>query len=324
MIIFQPINVWIGVLLGLWSLNKSHCVGDGPIKTLHNLLRGIRKDGLASIKQARPKVLFEYLRLPPNAIHITARSQLRRLYCTMNMHYQVAVEENNLGVAYLEAGDLRSALERFSIALKFTMGDLEPLPPSGRETPSEVPIVTHPDLQISSLDSNESGEPPVTTRPKPRDISAPQEKITMPTAPFAYCRGINLISSIIIFNLSIIYHLKGLEGRSMSVMRLRKAKSLYLKAHNLLVDAGVPMRATSNPVIDMLSMALYNNLAHVTFELQAYDESRRFFDKLVRFALSVVPARYGDAYVGSLLDQQKSNFLLNAIILQIPMLAAAA
>ncbi|GKY97610.1 hypothetical protein MPSEU_000719400 [Mayamaea pseudoterrestris] len=256
------------------------------------------------------------------------------------MHYQEAVDENNHGVAKLEAGDLRSALEHFSLALKYTMGDLDPL---ARELPQGVRNVTkHTDVHAPSHRRSGSGEPPATTRPKPRDAASLQEgKMNPISAPFAYGRGINLIphesayspdplinttvvSSIIIFNLSIIYHLKGLEGRCMSDMRLRKAKSLYQKAHNLLADAGVPLNATSNPVIDMLSMALYNNLAHVTFEMQAYDESRKFFDSLIRFALTVVPNLYGDAYVGSLLDQQKSNFLLNAIILQAPKLAAAA
>jgi tetratricopeptide (TPR) repeat protein len=135
-----------------------------------------------------------------------------------------------------------------------------------------------------------------------------------------------IVSAIIIFNLSIVYHLKGLEGGSGSIssMRLRKARALYQKSQNLLIDAGVPLGATGNPVIDVLSMALFNNLAHVAFELSSYEESRQFFDFLIRFALTVVPSKYGDAFVAALLDQQKSSFLLNAIILQVPKLAPAA
>ena len=257
----------------------------------------------------------------------------------MNSHYQVAVAENNAGVALLEAGDYRSALERFSHALKYTMGDLDPQAPTEKDQSIES---LPDDFRIPSRKRSESGEPPMTTRPKTRHEADGESRILPPvSAPFAYGRGINLIlhttayspdplvnativSSIIIFNLSIIYHFKGLEARSMSDMQLRKAKSLYQKAHNLLRDAGVPMGATSNPVIDMLSMAIFNNLGHITYELQAYQESRQHFDHLIRFALTVVPARYGDAYVGSLIDQQKSNFLLNAIILQAPKLAAAA
>ena len=257
----------------------------------------------------------------------------------MNTHYPVILEENNAGVAFLEAGDLRSALDRFSLALKYTMGDLDPRAPADMDQGIDA---LPDDFRIPSRKRSESGEPPMTTRHKGgHGVDAKARSLPPVSAPFTYGRGINLIlhpkayspdplvnttivSSIIIFNLSIIYHFKGLEARNMSDMRLRKAKSLYQKAHNLLRDAGVPMGATFNPVIDMLSMAIFNNLGHITYELQAYQESRRHFDHLIRFALTVVPARYGDAYVGSLIDQQKSNFLLNAIILQAPKLAAAA
>ena len=71
-------------------------------------------------------------------------------------------------------------------------------------------------------------------------------------------------------------------------------------------------------------MALFNNLAHVSYEMTVFEDSRRYFDGLTSFALTVVPSRYQDAYVGLLLDQLKSNFLLNAIILQVPKLAPAA
>jgi tetratricopeptide (TPR) repeat protein len=255
----------------------------------------------------------------------------------------VAVEENNLGVAYLEAGDLRNALQRFSDALKYTTATLAPGPNPQRDAEDELDLTVCCGSYIPPFCQEYCGPPPESTGPKSRDNPATHEKTqTVPASvPFAYARGINLIpcatayspdplinttivSSIIIFNVSIIYHLKGLEGRTMGSTRLQKAKSLYQKSHHLLVDAGVPLGSTGNPVIDMLSMALFNNLAHVAFEMQGYEDSRKYFDSLIRFALTVVPTRYGDAYVGSLLDQQKSNFLLNAIILQAPKLAAAA
>lgn len=249
----------------------------------------------------------------------------------MNIH--VVAERNNLGVSYLEKGDLRYALEQFSDALKHTMGELEP---SGEC----CSLSARPGAVAQSKETMSAPACPPSSRMKAREMPS-QNKIVPSSVPFAYTRGINLIpcpaayspdplinttiiSSIIIFNLSIVYHLKGLEGSSVSTMRLIKAKTLYQKSHHLLVDAGVPLGSTGNPVIDMLSMALLNNLAHVSYEMTAYEESRIYFDHLIRFALTVVPSRYGDAYVGSLLDQQKSNFLLNAIILQAPKLAPAA
>jgi len=73
-----------------------------------------------------------------------------------------------------------------------------------------------------------------------------------------------------------------------------------------------------------LFMAVANNLAHVCHERNDYVEARVRFDALIRFALTVVPARYGDEYVTSVMETQKSNFLLNTIILQAPSSAQAA
>lgn len=276
------------------------------------------------------------------------------------MNILLVAERNNFGVAALEAGDLRSALDHFSVALKYTMGDLDNSEPTLKRKHDESSgaatqqAATFSEFCAAAVEREKrrradecEGETPTNATsdqqtPVAGTSSTDVDAAGQPTSlPFAYARGINLIpclgayspdslinttiiSSIIIFNLSIIYHLKGLEGSNQSLLRLSKAKSLYQKSHRLLTDAGVPLAATGNPVIDMLSMALFNNLAHVSFEMQEYSESRKYFDHLIRFALTVVPARYVDTYVGSLLDQQKSNFLLNAIILQPPRLAAAA
>lgn len=263
--------------------------------------------------------------------------------------------ENNQGVAFLESGDLRRALEHFSRTLGFTMGLFAPSPPNHEPSFASTPVQQGPAF-VTVVSSTTAPEPTTVDSTKcltPRlESSAPQppsppRSSSIPAAPptsatFAYTRGIKLIphpnayspdplinqtivSSIVIFNMSLVYHLKGLTGScGMRTMRLLKAQALYQKSHNLLVDAGVPLTATGNPVIDVLSMALYNNLAQLSFELSRYDESRKLFDYLVRFALTVVPSRYGDVFVGSMLEQQKSSFLLNAIILQEPRFAAAA
>jgi hypothetical protein len=74
----------------------------------------------------------------------------------------------------------------------------------------------------------------------------------------------------------------------------------------------------------MLSMALFNNLAHVSFELGLFDDTKHYFELLGRLSHTVSPERYGDDDVGMLLEQQKALFLLNWIILQVPKVAAAA
>jgi tetratricopeptide (TPR) repeat protein len=253
------------------------------------------------------------------------------------MNRQVATELNNLGVYFLEVGDLRRSLDLFRDALKYTMGEVRVESPeelrSYAEALSSYAAAAAQHTHQNMKDATERSYP----QRKQDLIPTPSSSST----PFVHSQGINIISSptayspdvlinttvvsgIVIFNLAIVYHLKGLEGNNLGVMRLLKAISLYQKSHLLLSDAGVPLGATGNPVIDMLSMALFNNMAQVSFELALYEESRHYFDNLVRFARTVSPQLYGNSYIGAILDQQKSNYLLNAIILQVPKLAPAA
>jgi tetratricopeptide (TPR) repeat protein len=260
------------------------------------------------------------------------------------MNYQLAAELNNLGGAYLEAGQLKKSMELFRDALRYTLCDLQPQEDgSGKGSfpaspPASLCQYDAPMGKPASL--GEASLPPMTRLSVP--ASAEYEGVPSPSSvPFVHSHAINVIpspnaystdtlvnttvvSSIVLFNLGIVYHLKGLVGTGEATMRLAKARSLYHKSQLLLVDAGVPPSSTGNPVIDMLCMALYNNLAQVSFEMLSYNDSRSYFEHLIQFALTVVPSRYGDATIAALVDQQKSNFLLNAIILHAPKLAAAA
>lgn len=260
-----------------------------------------------------------------------------------------AAELNNLGVTCLAAGDLRRALDLFRQALKFTMGEMEPEDQARAELEVERQNVSMPKLNVQQSSASADNKNMDTTEQSPMSllaskvgpINAHLAKQAPPSSQFVHVRGINLVaaptaysqdtlvnttivSSIVIFNLAIVYHLKGLEECGNTDARLAKARSLYHKSHLLLQEAGVPGASTGNPVIDMLSMALFNNMAQSSFELGGYPESRGYFEQLICFATTVVPSRYQDAYVFSLLDQQKSNFLLNAIILHAPKIASAA
>jgi hypothetical protein len=170
------------------------------------------------------------------------------------------------------------------------------------------------------------------------------------STPFIHSKGINVIpmatayspdmlintvivSSIVVFNLAIVCHLKGLQqggggsGSASVNSRLVKAKSLYERSQQLLADARVPCHySLGNPVTDMLYMASLNNLAQLHYEMAQYSESKRYFDTLVDFSATIVPRIYGnDYYVASLMERTKANFLLNAIILRKePSLAPAA
>lgn len=248
---------------------------------------------------------------------------------------QLAADLNNVAVAYLERGDLKRALELFRTALRATMGEV----PRGAP-----PIVPPPaPLPLPSTESQQSSTEPHHQPQQLQEQGQPTkpEEFNSSAFPFIHAQGFGIVgtpgayspdplinttvvSTIVIFNLAVVYHIKGLHEKAVSETRLVKAHSLYVKAHMLLHDAGVTFGSTGNAVVDLLSMAVSNNLAHVCFELSSYDESRSHFDGLIRFALTVVPGRYGDQYIGSVMDQQKSNFLLNAIILHAPNFAPAA
>jgi hypothetical protein len=77
--------------------------------------------------------------------------------------------------------------------------------------------------------------------------------------------------------------------------------------------------------VDLLCMAVLNNLAHISFGMSDYLHSTEYCNKLLLFALSVASSPSSiDTQVSIALDRQKSNFLLNAMILRSPSLAPAA
>ena len=269
-----------------------------------------------------------------------------------------ATKLNNLGVACLDIGDFGRAMDLFRVALKYTMSDLQ-LDDCER---ARMEIKQHnAEMKVDcsvSKDIDAGATATATAGGKPNaggliSLSEVASKIGLftpvhfaarevpPSSQFVHASGINLIasqtayspdivvnativSSIIMFNMGVVSHLKGLEQFGNSIARLCKARSLYHKSHLLMKDAGVPMGATGNPVIDMLSMAIFNNMAQSSFELRSYGESRSYFHELIRFASTVLPSQYDDAFLYSYLDQQKSIFLLNAIILLPPTAASAA
>lgn len=251
-----------------------------------------------------------------------------------SMSDQAAAHLNNVGVAYLERGDLKQALEYFRDALRETMGELRLPPPHAASTEARA------GSGVATSRSDQRATPmhaEYMALPQERKSSCNNSNVT----PFVHAQGFGIVgapgsyspdplinttvvSTIVIFNLAVVYHIKGIHENALCDSRLRKAYALYVKAHVLLNDAGVTHVSTGNAVVDLLSMALLNNLAHVCYELHQYKECRSRFDSLIRLALTVIPSKYGDGHVGSVMDQQKSNFLLNAIILHAPNLAAAA
>jgi hypothetical protein len=223
------------------------------------------------------------------------------------MNFDAATHMNNLGVVALAEDDFRGALDKFNSALLYlSTGSLEPSHSS--ETMPTLPTLSPADRSTRYAFFHSAG---IKLVPLPSFYSPQTVASTL------------IASSIILFNVSTLYHLKALSGSQGSTSTLlNKAKTLYQFTHILLVTAGIPLVAIGQPVIDILSMASYNNLAHVSFELCGYEESRSYFGHLIRFALTAVPITYGGSTF--VVAVHISRFLVNATILQEPTRAPAA
>jgi hypothetical protein len=226
---------------------------------------------------------------------------------------------NNLGVDCLEANNLSLAFDLFREALMYSSGDRNH--EEAERIYERASAVTPPSLF--------------------KDIETEQDLDETGSTAFAYCKGfvvmpfpkaysesdvVNsaIVSTIVIFNMAVVYHLKALQDENHSYERLIKAQSLYKRCYHLLSHTGVAKQCTRNPLIDVMVMALLNNLAHSSYEVGSFCESKVYFDSLLQFAITVSPFQYHDLPTGIMVEQQKSSFLINIIILQPPKYAAAA
>ena len=138
-----------------------------------------------------------------------------------------------------------------------------------------------------------------------------------------------ITSSIVVFNMALANHLQALHGRSVNLKQLAVARTLYLKSFLLLKDVGI-LKETStggvHPMVDLLVMALCNNLAQTNYEIGDDAEARLYFGHLAQYASTVDnSAQYADdAMAATMVHHYKSSFLLNATILHPPLVAPAA
>jgi len=269
--------------------------------------------------------------------------------------YQVTAALNNHGVACFQCGDLPNALDLFRRALQSTIGNIQPVqeqpvPKAGLSSPSMSSSST-PMSSSASGSSNNGVCPPSSGNAQQREDS-PQMSIM-----HAYTRMINLIpsdgayahdplvnativSAIILFNLALVYHVKGMESGCLydnaSQARLLKARSLYIKVRTLLTEAGISSTmSTGNPVIDILTMAVFNNLGQTAYYLSEFCQSQTHFEDLIAYVNTVnaneeaqaaadKPSQQQDHETVALLEWHKSLFRMNAVTLQAPTLASAA
>lgn len=142
----------------------------------------------------------------------------------------------------------------------------------------------------------------------------------------------SLSSACCIFNLALIYHLRGTQMGSSNPtsqganqrQHLLKAKSLYDKCSRLVFSLGLGCYIGRHPVADLLSMAVLNNHAHVCSELASYQAARECIECLAYITSLVRPCVYGNQDAEYFINEAKQTFCLNAFVLQPPSVAHAA
>ena len=107
----------------------------------------------------------------------------------------------------------------------------------------------------------------------------------------------NICSAAIVFNLALLFHLRGVQQQQICggqdhqyKAHLVKALSLYRQSYRLLsqgLGSHFYVRSTGNASLDLLIMALLNNKADLSLSLSDQEESKVMFAQLIRFGISV-------------------------------------
>lgn len=258
------------------------------------------------------------------------------------------VSLNNLGVALFLQRSYVSSAELFRGALQATLSELQ-----GSQS------CTSPPLDLSTLPVANTMETPPNA--PITNMNAYSRAINLLPAGVSYAEdtlvNTTIVSSICLFNLALgksallqplrqsfcipfkqrtiltfadrsVYHIRGLEGFDGSSQAcLLKSRSLYLKAKGLLIDAGLTFEvSTGHPLLDILQMAILNNLGQSSYFLADYEQSKLEFQSLLQMS-GTLRSRMDDPLDGenaALVEFHKSLFLGNAAALSSPPLLAPA
>jgi hypothetical protein len=144
-----------------------------------------------------------------------------------------------------------------------------------------------------------------------------------------------MMSSILLFNVAVVFHAKGCGEAAREASErtyLERARDLYRKALGLLQPGHGHGRAQltpshHHPVLDVLSMALPNNVAAASYALGDYDACRTNVELLVSSCSRVMSdgrRRLLDPEAASVLEWHMHLFMYNAYFLQTPPTVASA
>jgi len=245
----------------------------------------------------------------------------RRVKKTRAMQlYHLIVALNNKGATLLQS-NLQASLLFFQAALEATI--------AGRNDSSKGgdTVVPNPEGDISAfitIDENAHfGNAPFEL------LNAFVRPIVMNSSLTAYSRdpkvNLDVAACIITYNQAVVFHRLGLdEDDEPDPVRLDQAKKLYIKALSSFHDLEISTtKSSGHGVIDLVTMAIHNNLGQIAFYSCEHDEAMVRFAKLLLYAASVDANTY-DAETAYILEWHKLFFRCNFLTIQFPKTASAA
>jgi hypothetical protein len=251
---------------------------------------------------------------------------------TFNLHYrsmsfQTVTNTNNHGCHQLERGDFANAFTSFRTALQEIKVALGPTTsqvgdPMADASPGILPLpksIKYPGLQ-PAVEASEVTSPQVFLHAHPIRM--------LDNYAFSSCTDENnrIHSAISVFNLALTLHLQAIETQSEK--GFLQVQTLYDRTYQLLSNTIRRYNdgATGNAVVDLLVMAVFNNMGLVHLEFSCETLASGFiFQTLHRYASSVVwhgeqCSMYNDWFGNG----QVQNFLLNGTVLGLASTTSAA
>lgn len=208
-----------------------------------------------------------------------------------------AMQLNNEGTMFLAKGKEEVAINRYTSALLLIKGGLSEIPVEGHECDSEIALCVSPVLVPS----------PFST---PDDYFIYNHALVFCQTSASPDTDINFLSSVIIFNMALLYNIQGIRDNAPNFQR----RGLYLYEMSLgLLDNF----ASKNVDSILLRTACLNNMSQISVDQDDFDKAQ-----LLLIHLQYLMSK---SFKTSLLDENDiQGFMLNITLFGQPKPARAA
>lgn len=242
----------------------------------------------------------------------------------MDSLYRLVVALNNKGAACIH-NDLLSAKAFFERALEsaMTIFLMSSVPAESRIRSCGTTDSWRTSVLLSTEEKRTLEKIPIIAE------STFVRAIVLNESPLAYSADPNanleVACVIVIFNLAIAYHREGLLAREDEVERkLQQAKEVYQNVLDSLLSIGVSLtKSSGHAIIDLIVLAISNNLAQLFYTISDYGNSQWQIRRLTSYSSSI-RTEFLDGYTAYVLGWHISVFAHNSAMLKTPLLAPAA